>query len=152
MKRRSAIIEIICFLFIVLFVYAALTKLLEYEKFKVQVSQSPLLSPFAGLVAWLVPAAELMISAMLMFPRVRLMGLYATFTLMVMFTGYIIAILNFSDYVPCSCGGVLEKLGWKEHLVFNIAFVILALTGIMLHSKQNVSETTSETRRPQMIL
>jgi uncharacterized membrane protein YphA (DoxX/SURF4 family) len=151
MKRRSAIIEIICFLFIVLFVYASLTKLLEYERFKVQISQSPLLNPFAGLVAWMVPAVELMISGMLMFPRVRLFGLYAAFTLMVMFTGYIIAILNFSDYVPCSCGGVLEKLGWKEHLVFNIAFVILALAGIMLHSKQNDSET-SETRRPQLIL
>jgi hypothetical protein len=53
---------------------------------------------------------------------------------MTMFSGYIIAILNFSDYVPCSCGGILEKLGWTEHLAFNIAFMVLAVVGIFLET------------------
>lgn len=43
-----------------------------------------------------------------------------------MFTAYIIVILNYSSFVPCSCGGILEEMGWKEHLIFNIAFTILA--------------------------
>jgi hypothetical protein len=49
---------------------------------------------------------------------------------MTMFTAYIVAILKFSDFVPCSCGGVLEHLGWPEHLILNIAFTVLALIGI----------------------
>ncbi len=65
-------------------------------------------------------------------PRLCLAGLYAAFSLMTMFTAYIVAILRFSDYVPCSCGGVLQNMTWNQHLVFNIAFVLLALTGIIL--------------------
>lgn len=126
------IIEIICALFIILFIYAALTKLIEYEKFRVQIGQSPLLTAFAGWIAWTVPAAEILISIMLLFGRLRLTGLYAAFSLMVMFTTYIICILTLSLYVPCSCGGVLEKLGWTEHLIFNIAFIIMAAVAILL--------------------
>lgn len=130
--KRNMIIEIICVLFIILFVYAALTKLLDYEKFRVQIGQSPLLTAFAGWIAWMVPVAEILIAIMLVFIRLRLVGLYAAFSLMVMFTTYIICILTLSLYIPCSCGGVLEKLGWKEHLVFNIAFIILAAAAVLL--------------------
>lgn len=130
--KRSMIIEIICALFIILFVYAALTKLLDYEKFRIQIGQSPLLTAFAGWIAWMVPGAEILISLMLVFVRLRLIGLYAAFSLMVMFTTYIICILTLSLYIPCSCGGVLEKLGWREHLVFNIVFIILAAIAILI--------------------
>ncbi|MEJ0031509.1 MAG: MauE/DoxX family redox-associated membrane protein [Bacteroidota bacterium] len=41
---------------------------------------------------------------------------------MVMFTAYIVVITRFSEYTPCSCGGVLEKMSWDQHLVFNIGF------------------------------
>lgn len=134
--KRQLIIEIIATLFILLFVYAATSKLLDYEKFRVQLGQSPMLTAFAGWVAWIIPLVEIVISIMLAVPRWRLSALYASFCLMVMFTGYIIAILKFSDYIPCSCGGVLQNMSWNEHLVFNVAFILLALTGIILHSRQ----------------
>jgi len=130
--KRSMIIEIICALFIILFVYAALTKLLDYEKFRVQIGQSPLLTAFAGWIVWMVPGAEILIAIMLVSIRLRLIGLYAAFSLMMMFTTYIICILTLSLYIPCSCGGVLEKLGWTEHLIFNIVFIILAAAAVLL--------------------
>jgi hypothetical protein len=49
-----------------------------------------------------------------------------------MFTFYIVIILNFSSFIPCSCGGILEKLGWREHLIFNIFFLFLALAAAVL--------------------
>lgn len=134
--KKAIIIETICFLFILLFTYAAVSKLVDIEKFQVQIGQSPLLTPFATWIAWLIPGLEVLISLLLAIQRTRLIGLYASFTLMVIFTAYIAAILNFSSYVPCSCGGILEKLGWKEHLLFNIGFVFLAIAGIILHFKQ----------------
>ncbi|MDG3583367.1 DoxX family protein [Galbibacter sp. CAA-3] len=94
--------------------------------------QSPMLSVYAGWLAWLVPVLELLIVGLLVFPRTRLLGLMGAFTLMVMFTVYIYIILNYASYVPCSCGGVLEKLGWGEHLVFNMAFIFLALLAIYI--------------------
>jgi hypothetical protein len=130
--KRTLILEIICFLFIILFVYAAVTKLLDYEKFTVQIGQSPLLTDIAGFVGWFIPAIELAIAGMLAFSKTRLLGLYGALMLMVSFTLYILAILNFAETIPCSCGGVLASLNWWQHLIFNIAFVLLAVTGILL--------------------
>jgi uncharacterized membrane protein YphA (DoxX/SURF4 family) len=131
------LIEIISALLIFLFVYAAISKLLDYQKFRVQLGQSPLLTAFAGSVVWIIPTIEIVISMMLATQRFRLPGLYASFTLMLLFTGYIIAITRFSTYIPCSCGGILENLGWNEHLIFNIFFIGFALTGIILYSNSN---------------
>jgi uncharacterized membrane protein YphA (DoxX/SURF4 family) len=132
--------ETIAFLFILLFIYAALAKLTDYEKFRAQLGQSPLLTAFAGWVAWGVPAIEIVIASMLAMPRLRLLAFYAAFSLMVMFTAYIVVILQFSDYVPCSCGGVLQDMSWTQHLIFNIVFVLLAVTGILLYSQKKHRE------------
>lgn len=133
--------EIISFLFILLFIYAALAKLMDYEKFRAQLGQSPLLTAFAGWVAWGVPCIEIVIAAMLAIPRLRLVAFYAAFSLMVMFTAYIVVILQFSDYVPCSCGGVLQDMSWTQHLIFNIVFVLLAVAGIILYAQKAHRET-----------
>jgi uncharacterized membrane protein YphA (DoxX/SURF4 family) len=134
-KVEYWIVEIISALLILLFVYAATSKLLDYQKFQVQLSQSPMLTAFSRWIALIIPAVEILIAAMLAIPRFRLIGLYASFSLLVMFTGYIIAITKFSDYVPCSCGGILENMGWNAHLIFNIFFAILDLAGIIIYSK-----------------
>jgi uncharacterized membrane protein YphA (DoxX/SURF4 family) len=141
MKKVTAL-EIIRWSLLTLFLYAAVTKLLSYEKFKVQLGQSPLLTEQAYWVAWAVPALEIVIVLMLAIPALQLLALYASYSLMVMFTTYIIIITRFSPYVPCSCGGVLQKLGWTEHLVFNIVFVVLAAIAIILHV-QNIKKTKS---------
>ena len=131
-KIKNAILEIICLLYVILFVYAALSKLLDFENFRVQLGQSPLLSAFAGSIAWIVPTLELLIAVLIVFKKCRLSGLFAAFSLMVMFTTYIYIILNYSSFVPCSCGGILEKMGWKEHLFFNFVFIMLAAAGILI--------------------
>ena len=139
-KIKEFLIEIICLLYIVLFVYAGVSKLLDFEIFQVQLGQSPLLSAFAGWVSWGVPFVELFISFLLLSSRFRLIGLYGAFGLMLMFTIYIIIILNFSSFIPCSCGGILEKMSWKTHLIFNILFVFLALIGILFSFKLQAQE------------
>ena len=133
--KKDLIPEIICFLFILLFVYASLMKLRDVPQFVAQLQQSPLLLPFATWVAWVIPSFELIVVALLVVRRFRLIGLIASFSLMSMFTVYIIIILNFAEHVPCSCGGILSKMGWTQHLIFNIFFVLLALVGIYLIGK-----------------
>ncbi|WET03943.1 hypothetical protein P0R33_06290 [Flavobacterium sp. YJ01] len=134
---KNIIIESICFLYILLFVYAAISKLIDFENFQVQIGQSPLLSPFAVLISWLVPSIELIICLFLLTTRWKAIGLHMSFFLMIMFTAYIAIILNFSSFVPCSCGGVLEKLDWDSHLAFNLLFVLLALLGLILLKKRS---------------
>lgn len=129
MKR----VNMICYLFFLLFLYSAADKLYDYEKFRIQLGQSPMLTNFADEVAWLVPFIEILISLALVIPRTILIGLYASFSLMVMFTAYVIVIMNYSEYIPCSCNGILEGASWGQHLAFNIAFVLLAIGGIVLY-------------------
>lgn len=145
---RKITLEIITVLLFVLWVYAAISKLVDYSTFKVQLGKSPLLTNFSGLAAIAVPVVELLIASALVFRRA--IGLYASLFLMVMFTAYLIAILNFSYYIPCSCGGIIGKvLGWKAHIVFNLFFVGLALLGIILDSKkkETLNSTVSMIKR-----
>ena len=143
-RKHQLIVEIISFLLIFLFVYAAFSKVLDFQKFRVQLGQSPLLTAFAGWIAWIIPSVEILISLMLAIASWRLAGLYASFSLMVMFTAYIIAITRFSEYVPCSCGGVLQNMSWNQHLFFNIGFVLIALAGILLHPLNRQEKQTGE--------
>lgn len=136
MKRRITV-EVIAGLLIFLFLYASVSKLIDYQKFRVQIGQSPLLTAYARWFAVIVPVLEIIISLMLAIPRLQLIGFYASFNLMVMFTSYIIAITNFSEYIPCSCGGILQNMTWNQHLLFNIFFVLISLSGILLHSKSD---------------
>ncbi|CAM3578398.1 MauE/DoxX family redox-associated membrane protein [Flavobacterium psychrophilum] len=134
-RLQSVLLETICLLYILLFVYAAVSKLLDFENFQVQLGQSPLLSPYAPIVVYSIPLIEILISLFLMVPKYRFIGLLSAFGLMLMFSVYIVIILNYSSFIPCSCGGILSEMSWTEHLVFNISFVVLALIGIVLQNK-----------------
>lgn len=136
MKKTALTPAVISYFFILLFGYAAFSKLLEFETFQVQLAQSPLLSAYAGIVSYAVITIEVIAIALLSFNFTRLLGLYLSLALMSGFTIYIFLILNYSDFIPCSCGGILEKLGWTEHLIFNIVCIGLAVWGIMSFEKQ----------------
>lgn len=131
---KSVFIEGVVFLYVLLFVYAAVSKLLDFENFRLQLGQSPLLSAFALWVSWLVPLIELAIAVLLLIPKFRKTGLKAALSLMVMFTAYIFIILHYSSFVPCSCGGILEKMSWRVHEIFNLVFIILATAAIFVSS------------------
>lgn len=133
---KSALLEIIAHLFIVLYLYTGISKFMEFDLFQEQLIESPVLRPVALLVSWSIPIVEFCIALMLFVPRTRLYGLYSSFIIMVVFTVYVSIILIIDKELPCSCGGIVEALSWKGHLVFNLIFTVLALVGIRLYKKQ----------------
>ena len=141
MKRSEILYQMVpktvSILFIVLFAYAATSKLLDFDQFKIQLGQSPIMTSYADWVAWGVPSMEFLLAVALAINRFRTIALYASLGLMVSFSMYIFAIQNFSDFIPCSCGGILERMGWTEHLVFNLFFVVLAGIAIILKSRDH---------------
>ncbi|MGK6342530.1 MauE/DoxX family redox-associated membrane protein [Chryseobacterium sp. DT-3] len=120
----------------ILFAYAAMSKLIDFENFQVQLAQSPLLSAYAGFISFSVIIVELLLAILLCLPKTQIGALYGSLGLMSAFTIYIYLILNYSDFVPCSCGGILEQLGWTEHLIFNIVVVLLAFTAILVRERK----------------
>lgn len=131
------VIEIIVAMLVILWIYTGLNKAFDYDDFKFQLGRSPFLQNISGFIAATLPAGEVLIAIILVFPRTRMFGLLLSFFLMLMFSGYIYAMLHFSYYIPCSCGGVLGALSWENHLIFNIFYTLLALTGLILQSKLN---------------
>ncbi|MFC4380546.1 MULTISPECIES: DoxX family protein [Bacteroidota] len=138
---RTHFVTIVSILLALLFVYAAGSKLLDFENFQVQLAQSPLLSAYSGIISYGVIAIEIFVAILLCIDSTRVFGLYASLGLLAAFTIYIFLILKFSDFVPCSCGGILEKLGWEEHLLFNIFFFLITGTGIFVLSRKGGGKT-----------
>lgn len=133
---RKPLIEIICALLIFLFVYTGVSKLLDYQTFRRQLGQSPFITSYAYSLAWTLPIGEIVIAGMLSFNRTRLQGLYLSFFLLCLFTFYLVAMLQLSYFIPCSCGGVLQLLSWQAHIILNIIFILLATAGTLLQPKQ----------------
>lgn len=131
---RTAFLELVRYLFIVLMVYTAVSKVLDYENFKIQISQSIVISPFTNWMVWFVPGIELLIALALTTEKWKTYALHTAFLLMVIFSTYIYIILNYIPDIPCSCGGVLEHMSWREHLLFNSTFVILGFIAILVQN------------------
>lgn len=132
MKHRNMMRDSISAIFIFLFVYTALSKIYTYTLFEQTLEGTPLIGPVSTYIAVLLPIIELLVSLLLFIPRTRKWGLYSTFTLMLVFTLYVGYMIIFTPHRPCTCGGVIEKMTWAQHLVFNIVFTLLALAGILL--------------------
>jgi len=116
-----------------LWVYAAVSKLNSFQLFKIQMFRQAIPHSVAIFIIWTLPAAELLVAGLLLFDKTRDAGFKISAGLLGIFTIYIILILlNVFGRIPCSCGGVIQALGWKLHLVFNLFFLLLSCFGIYI--------------------
>lgn len=136
--KQSKIANVIAALFIFLFLYAALSKLLDYTAFRAVLSESPLIGSSAPVAALVIPVAEMAIACLLFFSRSRGLGMAASLLLMFLFTAYLLYMLAFEPRLPCSCGGVIQQMPWAAHLAFNAAFTGLAFWGVLLSNPKPV--------------
>ena len=138
-KRDGIIVEVISCLFIILFLYTGIMKLITYDTFKFDIWRMPFARAVTPIMAIAVPIIEIAVSASLMHPRTRKMGLYSSFILMVIFTLYVGLLLSTTKHLPCTCGGVIREMSWSQHLWFNIFFSLLGIIGINRYTKLNRS-------------
>jgi hypothetical protein len=134
MNKRT-IIEGVTVLYIILFLYTGINKIMDFEVFKQQLGEIPLLKPFSVTIAVSLPMLEFLAVFTLLIPRWRLKGIYISSALMIIFTIYIIAILLFNKTLPCSCGGIIQEMSWPQHLIFNTVFIVFGLIAIQLFKK-----------------
>lgn len=129
---KSKFLNLFAFLFILLWIYAATSKILELEQFRIQISQVAFLKPLAGILIVLVPFIEYVLAFLLLLNKTRALGLLGSAILMSLFTIYIAGMIHFSPQLPCSCGGIINNLTWQQHLLFNLLFTGLGITGVFL--------------------
>src|SRR6185436_19427533 len=135
--KRNLIIEIISSLLILLFVYTAVSKLIDFGGFTHDINNQPFPNWMTPYLVWSIPVIEISIALALMFEKTRRIGLYTSLFLMSMFTIYTASVLlHFFDRIPCSCGGVIKHLTWTQHMFFNLFFVGMSIVGIWLIKKK----------------
>lgn len=131
------LIQGISAILVFLWIYAALSKLLNYEQSRMQMMNQLFPVAINRILLWVVPAAELFTAGLLLFTRTRTAGLILSVLMLSLFSVYILfVILNVFDRIPCSCGGIISKLSWGQHLVFNLVFLALALLGLGIELKE----------------
>jgi putative oxidoreductase len=142
--KKQITLESICALIIILFLYASISKYIAFKTFESDMHKQPFPLWISGSLIVFLPPIEIFIAVSLAFNKTRLIGLYASFVLMLLFTTYTAAILlNFFPHRPCGCGGVIRSLTWRLHLTLNTFFTLLSLSGIYLQRKQKTDTTTS---------
>lgn len=120
----------------ILFLHTAVSKFLNFSGFVKDMNNQPFPNEFTPFLVWFIPLTEIGIVFSFFFDKVRIVGLYASLILMSGFTVYTALVLaHVFAYVPCSCGGVVKYLSWKQHLVFNVFFVGISYWAIRLSKK-----------------
>jgi putative oxidoreductase len=116
-------------LLILLFVYAATAKLLDFNHFKSEMAGQPFPPAAAKALTYLLPAAELVAAGLLTAGRKA--GDRLALALMAAFSGYTgLVLAGYFSRVPCACGGILNGLGWGAHFAFNGAFLAISILNI----------------------
>lgn len=137
--KNNTLLELISALYILLFVYTGVNKFIAMEGLYEVLPKYPLIGDFYVLVAWGLPSLEILLALLLVFPKTKLIGLYGGTVLMLLFTFYVAYLMMFATHMPCTCGGMLQKLSWPQHLAFNIFYVVLGLIAIRILKKNRLS-------------
>lgn len=142
--NRKALIEIISVLYMSMFIYTALSKWSDYIMTREQMALMPLITPVAHIIVWLLPSTEIALALLLFFTKTRKIGLYASVTLMILFTLYIAYMMIYYPTLPCSCGGFLNALSWTGHLIFNSVYIVLGVAALLLLKKDRPSNGNND--------
>ncbi|WP_068247739.1 MauE/DoxX family redox-associated membrane protein [Hydrotalea flava] len=118
---------------IFVFLYSSLQKIIDFDNFISTLSKSPFLyNKFIKETGIFIILIEIAIVLLLISNRLKVWGFLFAFLVLLLFNGYIILMLVYSPYLPCSCGGFIEELTWRQHIVFNFVLIIFSLCGYFI--------------------
>jgi putative oxidoreductase len=138
--KKTALTEICIALLILLFAYTAVSKFLDYEKFVFQMRLAPLpmMRTIAPILGWLMPTIEIVIAVGLLMNKFRKTALFSSVILLILFEIYITGMLLSGQHLPCTCGGIISTMSWKQHLGFNALFILIGVTAIKQTKKNSL--------------
>jgi putative oxidoreductase len=145
--KKAILIDLLTVLLLLLFAYTAASKFLDMSKFifQMRLAPVPLVKIIAPVLGWTVPVIEMIIAIVFALgffhPVLKIKAMYASVILLVIFEIYIATMVLSGSRLPCTCGGIVSKMGWTDHLFFNGFFIITGILSIKYLEKQkNASE------------
>jgi hypothetical protein len=146
--KKDYIVEILIAFILLLFAYSSVAKFLDHNRFVIQMSRAPLplIKSIAPLLGWLIPIIEMLVSLGLIINKTRVTALGAAILLLLAFEFYIAGMLLSGLHLPCTCGGIIENLNWKQHLLFNGAVMIIGIMAYryLIKKKRNAKASIKD--------
>lgn len=128
--KRKYFVHGLRYLLIILWMYAALSKLFDYPLFIAQLNKQPFPKWSLPTLAVAIPLVEICTAFLLVFQRTKTVGFKVSLWLMSLFTLYVIlAMTRAFGHIPCPCAGIIGHMPWAPHLIFNIFFTIVSYAG-----------------------
>jgi len=141
MKTKAITLEILVSLLVLLWVYTVVSKLANYQAFYRQLSWNPTTNGYEDFMFYFLPSIELLAALMLLIKPIRLYGLWLSVGLMLIFTSYVFYVIYINPTkATCTCGGIIAAMTWKQHLLFNLLFLVISYIGIYL--SKSLRQTT----------
>jgi hypothetical protein len=128
--------DLINAILIFIYLYSFIDKLKNFQEFVSNLSKSPYLNTINSLfLAVVVLFFEIFIPIFLFFDKSKELGYLLSFLMIFSFTGYIVIMMVYSPYLPCSCGGFIESLSWEGHLFLNLFILFISAIAYLNYSK-----------------
>ena len=134
LAKKERALEYIVYLFTLLFTYAGIRKLIDLDMFVKEVWGFAIYGSKAMIRAefTLLSCAELLVAIMLILPRTRLVGIYATFILIVTINICFFILQQYAKVIPMYYGGIIPEAPFIVHFIFNLCLLFLALVATLM--------------------
>lgn len=125
--------DLIIFGYAFMYMYTGWAKFNNMDTFIKGNSKIPYLGQYAKVIGYGIPTLEIVLAVLLIIPVywIKRPALWASTLLMGVFTLYLSLMVKFVEKKLCHCGGVIESMGWKTHIVFNFIWLIAGLYALL---------------------
>jgi hypothetical protein len=127
MKSKRILLDVVYFLLLLFFFYSGIQKVAYFRNYSFWVGHVPLLKHFPYLIKYTVPAGELVLAALLMFPKKRIWALYGAIAgnfLFVLYIFWTVWVKGF--FFP------LYEPWWRHENWFQKLLITLALIWVLV--------------------
>ena len=109
----------------------------------------PLIKTLAPILGWFIPVIEILIAfglaAGFFDDTIKINALYSSIMLLIIFEIYIGSMLLSGSHLPCTCGGIISKMGWQQHMLFNAFFIVTGIMSIRFLKKKQLFKNNLST-------
>jgi putative oxidoreductase len=129
------------FLLVLLWIYASISKLLDYPHFIQEMHSQLLPQSLRTLLVAVLPVAEIILAILLSIRSTQLFGLVGSLMVLLLFSLYIgVLLFHPLKRVPCPCGGLIEHIGLATQLIFNLFFIALIVINIFFIKRKELRQ------------
>ncbi|MBF8457241.1 hypothetical protein IV494_08600 [Kaistella sp. G5-32] len=123
-------VTVLAYFFVVVFIYATVQKVFDFETFSNQLNVAPQLGSYGAMVASLIVILQVLIVVLFCWRKSRFFGFSITVVMLGIFSIYM-AVILLQKTLPCECLGIIKGLNWKQNFAFTLFLLLIGVMGLL---------------------